>query len=133
MDSYTDDKGFLATSRKRIEQGRLNMHETEKYGKEYAMCQTLALNGHRIEYLAEVEGQYDITIDGQTADLKKTASHNHVVDYARKAVKRQGAKVVVFEFEKETKEVYKELEALKKRGYRVYFFFTGKNDKLYGF
>ena len=122
--------GYLVVSKKRIEQGNLNKQEKEKYNKEYNMCLTLAQNGNQVEYIKMTEGSFDIYLNGICADLKKTSSHNNLLDYAKKAVYNQGASIVVFEFERETVEIYAEIEQLKRMGIHGRYFFTGKENMI---
>lgn len=128
-----DSLGYVATQGDRIAQGHRNKQELAKFRKEQAMCRVLASHGKRVEHLAETPGisSSDITVNGIPADLKRTASHVNILKYARHATKSQGAKMVVYQFDKETREIYLELEKLKKRGIRFLYFFTGREDTLY--
>ncbi|MCL2728320.1 MAG: hypothetical protein FWD56_08060 [Bacteroidales bacterium] len=121
--------GYLVVSKKRIEQGNLNKQEKEKYNKEYSMCLTLAQNGNQIEYLKMTEGSFDIYLNGISADLKKTSSHNNLLDYAKKATREQGAEIVVFEFEKETENIHNEIITLKNKKIHGLYYFS-KNKKV---
>jgi hypothetical protein len=123
-----ENGGYLLVDRERIRQGAINKQEKGKYEKELSMCQTLAQNGYKVEYLKEVEGSFDIYLNGKAADLKKTASHNHILDYAKKAINKQGSKVVVFEFEKMTHSIQNELIKLKKLGINTKYFVSGVNQ-----
>ena len=120
--------GYLVVNEQRITQGNVNKQEKEKYNKEYNMCLTLAKNGYEVEYLKMTEGSFDIYLNGISADLKKTASHNNVLDYAKKAIYKQGAKLVVFEFEKMTGKIRDELNKLKRMGIKVKYFTSA--DKI---
>jgi len=128
-----DSLGYVATQGDRIAQGHRNKQELAKFRKEQAMCRVLASHGKRVEHLAETPGisSSDITVNGIPADLKRTASHVNILKYARHATNSQGAKMVVYQFDKETREIYLELEKLKKRGIRFLYFFTGREDTLY--
>jgi len=131
VDYYTNDKGFLAVERYRIEQSKINAVELEKYQKEYSASQTLAINNHKIDFLKEVDGRYDILLDGIPADLKKTKSHNHIVNYARHAVRSQGAKIVVFEFEKMTPKIHEKLNELARKKYKIIYFVSNNKTLHY--
>jgi hypothetical protein len=48
------------------------------------------------------EGSFDIYLNGIPADLKKTVGSGNIVKYAKKAVEKQGAQIVVFEFNNTT-------------------------------
>lgn len=132
--TYSDQKsnGWVITDTSRRVKGSQNKQELDKYNKEKSMCVVLANNGYNVRHLGEISGisSSDIMIDGVPADLKKTKSANNIQSYAKKAIRQQGADLVVFEFEKETKEIYAELQNLKKYGIRAKYFFTGKN-KVY--
>ncbi len=132
-DYYTNDGGVLITSRKRIAEADLNKQELEKFNKEYGMCRALAMNGHRVVYRETVEGSFDILLDDKPADLKKTASDGNIVKYANKAVNRQGAELVVFEFVNETAKIHARIEKLKQLNLKGYYFFSRDKTKLYPF
>jgi len=123
---YFDERtgGYLVIENQRIAQSKLNKQEKEKFEKEREMCMVLAKNGYAVEYLKDTQGSYDILLNGVPADLKKTASHNNMVKYAKKAVGEQGAKVVVFEFSKVTHNIEKELYSIKKLGITAMHFTT---------
>jgi len=114
--------GYLVVAKQRIEQGNVNKQETRKYEKEYNMCITLAKNGYEVEFLKMIDRSFDIYLDGVCADLKKTASHNNILNYAVKAINKQGAKIVVFEFEIMTGDIYEALNKLKILGIEVKYF-----------
>ena len=125
--------GYLAIDKARIEASKLSKNETAKFIKEEAMSMVYAQAGYKIKLLKEVPGisSPDALIDGVLADLKKTASHNNILKYTKKATTEQGAEMILFEFEKETKEVYKELEGLKSKKIKAMYFFSGKESKIY--
>ena len=121
----------MAVEHERIKQAKINNDEIEKYNKERSMCQTLAVNNHIVDYLKEVEGRYDILLDELPADLKKTKSHNHVIDYAKYAIRNQGAKIVVFEFEVMNAKILEKLKYLEQRGYKIIYYTTGEKKLHY--
>jgi len=133
--SYFDEKsgGYLVVDKQRIEQGNINKWEKAKYDKEYNMCMNLAQNGYKIEYLKMTDGSFDIYLNGVSADLKQTSSHNNILSYAKKATHEQGAKLVIFEFTKETKSIYEQLELLKTLDIHGKYYFTGKGKSIYIF
>ena len=122
-------KGWVITDVSRRIKGEQNKQLLEIYAKEKNMCIVLADNGYKIQHLGEISGisSSDITIDGVPADLKKTRSANNISKYAKKAIKQQGANLVVFEFENKMKEIFLELDNLKKKGVKVKYFFSGEN------
>jgi hypothetical protein len=122
--------GFLVVEKERTLQGELNRQEKMKYDKEYSMCMVLAKNGYKIEYLKEIAGKYDIHLNDIPVDLKKTAGSGNIVKYAKKAVYKQRAKIVVFEFSNMTHRIQGELAKLKQQGITVKYFITGKNKVI---
>jgi hypothetical protein len=129
-DYYDEKGGWLFTERDRIKGGRLNDHEKAKFTKEHNMCVVLSENGYKVDFPAERTGEFDIYVNGKSADLKKTSSHNHIVDYAKKAINKQGAEFVVFEFEYMTHEIALTLLWLKKHLKYQVLYFTSKNRKV---
>jgi hypothetical protein len=131
FDEYSG--GYVVVDKQRIEQGNINKQEKKKYDKEYNMCLTLAKNGYQVEYLKITEGSFDIYLNGISADLKKTSSHNNMVEYAKKAIRGQGARRVVFEFVNETDIVHKEILKLKNRGINGLYYFAHNKKEIYEF
>ncbi|MDD3945027.1 MAG: hypothetical protein PHS38_09970, partial [Bacteroidales bacterium] len=125
--------GYLVVDRERIGHSTINKNEKVKFDKEYRMCEVFAKNGYKIEILKERPGisSSDIRLNGIMAELKKTSSHNNIMNYAKKAIDKQGAKIVLFEFGKETKEIHLELLKLKKENIRVYYYFSRQKDMIY--
>ena len=122
--NYFDDDtgGYLVIEKIRIKQSEKSKNEGEKFLKEYEMCITLAKAGYTVEYLESKPNSYDIHLNGIKADLKKTAGHNNMAHYAKKAVKKQGADMVVFEFEIMTGKIHEELNKLKILGIKIKYF-----------
>ncbi|MDR0829854.1 MAG: hypothetical protein LBN95_07065 [Prevotellaceae bacterium] len=129
MDYFTEDKGVMITERERIKSGLLNDHEKAKFAKEWSMCNVLAANAQKIEFLAERTGEFDILYNGKPADLKKTKSHSHIIEYAEKAINRQGADYVIFEFEVMNDKIRQKLRWLYNNGYsgKVVYYISGIN------
>ena len=125
--------GFLATHQARKEAGEINKNERKKYEKELEMCQVFARSGYRIEHLPEQPGvsSPDVTINGLPADLKRVSSHNNIVRHAVKAVKKQGAKEVLFQVDTMTDEVRREFGLLKKMNIKVRYFVTGEEKTIH--
>ena len=121
---YFDEEtgGYLVIEQQRIAQSQQNKQEKAKFEKELAMCMALAQNGYAIVYLKDTQHGYDILLNGTPADLKKTATHNNIEKYAKKAVREQGAKMVVFEFEAMTGRIHDELNRIKRAGIEVKYF-----------
>ena len=109
---YFDKKtgGYVVIERDRIYQSQKSKGEKEKFDREQGMNMTLARNGYAVEHLDDRGGTgYDIHLNGIKADLKKTGSHNNMVNYAKKAIRKQGADMAVFEFEKMYDKIHSEL------------------------
>jgi hypothetical protein len=129
----SDNGGYLVTHRQRIAHSHASKNETEKFSKEVAMAMVYTQNGFRIELLEEVPRipSPDVTINGIFADLKRLSSHNNIVHEAKNAIYKQGADIVLFEFDKETEGIYKQLEVLKIKEIDVYYFFTGREHHVF--
>ena len=127
-----DSGGYLVTEKSRITQSQKSTNELKKFDKEQDMCKTLACNGFAVEHLDDKKGEsYDIHLNGIKADLKKTGSHNNMVNYAKEAIREQGAEMVVFEFEKETEEIHAEIKRLQSKKISGIYYFTKKNKAVY--
>ncbi len=127
--------GYLVTHRNRIERSYISKNEAKKFSKEFNMAKVFAQNGYRVEMLKEVPrvSSPDVTIGGIKADLKRVSSHNNIVKDAKNAVRKQGAEIVLFEFERDTKEIHARLLKLSKEGIHGYFYFSNNTSKIYGF
>ena len=123
-----DNGGWLITHELRRKAAGISKNEVIKYRRETAMCRTFANAGYRIEHLPETPGisSNDILINGVPAELKRVKNHNNILKYAVKAVKRQGAKEVLFQLDAMTDAVRFELAKVKKRGITVRYFVTGE-------
>lgn len=95
------------------------------------MSNVFAKNGCQIELLNELLGisSPDVRINGISADLKSTKGHSNIVKYAKKAVRKQGAEIVLFEFEGFGSEHINELKKLKEEGINALFYIKGE-DKV---
>ena len=98
------------------------------------MCHDLAEAGHKIEHLSDKNRKpgytYDIHYDGQKADLRSVSSHNNIEKHIRKAIKEQGAKVVILRIEDKADrtKVMKALQNAKRKfGRRIVYYF--QSDK----
>ena len=121
--------GTVFTDEKRIAEGMKNKQTTEVYKKEKTMCFELADFGHEI-YHRHGEGRapgdtFDVYFDKVPADLKCTSSANNIKDYARHALTRQGANIVVFKITRHTKGILRVLqEAKQKYGGKIYYYYS---------
>ena len=130
--SFFDENtgGYVVTEIQRITQSEKSKSERGKYRKEYNMCVALAMDGNAVEHLDDKHGNsYDIHLNGVKADLKKTGSHNNIRNYAKEALNKQGASIVVFEFKVETEEIHSEILLLQKKGIHGKYYFS-KNKKI---
>ena len=131
--TYEDKKsgGSVSTEKSRLELANKSKNEMAKYQKEKEMCEVLAKNGHTVVHLDDTkrsDGSYDILIDGQKADLKRTKSANNILTYAKNAINKQGANKVVFQFDGFNAKMRSAIEDLKKEGIHGYYFVTGKEN-----
>lgn len=127
--------GYLVTNRQRIEHAKISKNEWEKFKKEFEMCKVFAEGGNKIKLLAERPGvsSPDVKINDIPADLKRTSSHHNIAKYARKAVYKQGAEMVLFQFDNDTPEIHVEVMELRKAGIHGKYFFSGKEKRIYDF
>ena len=116
--------GYVVAHHSRLAHGYISKNEREKLEKEMRMAETFARNGYRIEMLEEKPGvpSPDVLINGIKGDLKSTSSPNNIVKHAKKAFKKQGAEVVLFEIDAMTREIYSELLKAKEKGGRVFYY-----------
>jgi hypothetical protein len=128
-----DNGGYLVTHRQRIARSHISKNETAKFTKELNMAIAFAQHGFRMELLEELPGvsSPDVTINGIFAELKRLYSHNNIIRGAKKAVHKQGAEILLFQFDNETDAIHKELEALKRLNIRACYFFTGRELYIY--
>ncbi len=122
--------GYVVVNRKRLANAAKYKKEGEKYEKEFMTVKVLALNGHAIEMMKEISGvtSPDVTINGVPAEIKCVKSAANMVRHARKATKKQGARIVLFKFEKMTPYVLKELKNLTERGIHGMYIVNGETE-----
>lgn len=98
------------------------------------MAKDLARAGHKVEHLSDKDRKkgdtYDVSYDGQKADLKSVSSHNNIEKYVKHAVKEQGAKVVIVRVEDKA-DKGKVMKALRgaKRKYKRRIIYYYQSDK----
>ena len=135
--TFFDEKtgGYLVTEKARIVKSKKSDNEFKKFDKEQGMCKVLARNGFTVEHLDDKNGNsYDIHLNKIKADLKKTGSHNNIEIYAKDAIRKQGAEIVVFEFENNTKDIHaKILKLVKTYDIHGFFYFSHSKDKIFKF
>ena len=109
--------------------------EAAKYAKEKAMCLAFAKGGNKIVHLGEVArmSSADVTCNGMKADLKRTGSENNMIDYAKHARKSQGAKLVLFQFDKWNAKMASALKEITKLKIHGKYFITGRDNEIIDF
>ncbi len=107
--------------------GHTVKNERGKFAKELRTARVFAHAGYRIDFTPKGAGTHDVFINGVPADIKQLSSHNNIARHARHATKRQGAKMVLFEFTKRTAEIEGELMTLKSKGIHGKYFYRGEN------
>lgn len=131
---YFDENsgGFVVITHQREEKSKVSKQEIAKFEKERRMAKVFAKSGYHIILVDEIPGvgSADVLIDGVSADLKSTGSHNNIIKYAKKATRQQDANMVLFEFTAETDEIHKELEAVKRLGIECMYYFS-KNERIH--
>jgi len=80
------------------------------------MAKRFANGGHNIEFAADDAGSFDVLIDGTKADFKSTSSPGNIINYAKHAIREQGADIVLFEFTNWGSAFIEEIEKLKRYG-----------------
>ena len=129
----TNDGGYIVIQKERIVEANVSNAERRKFEKELEMCQVLADNGYKVEYLKGVNrphGQtYDIRMNGMNAELKCiTGGAGNIVKYAKKALGKQGGKAVVLELPNADKKYFDALaEARRKCVGRIFFYVKDEN------
>lgn len=98
---------------------------------EHAMCVNFAKAGHTIIYLRERPGMYDVLCDGSPAELKKTRSSNNLDHYINHALRKQKAKVVLIEFDEESKDIHSKLRKYQREGKHILYYFTGREKEVF--
>ncbi len=117
---------YLPETRRR--EGLKSKNERNKLAKELRMARVFAKAGYKIVFNETGTGTHDVFIDGVAADLKRLESHNNIKHRAKRAIYEQDAELVLFEFTKETKEIYIELEKLTRKDIHGKFFFSGSGS-----
>lgn len=128
---HSESGGMVITDPQRVELSRRSKQELMKYEKESEMCKVLATNGHVVRHVNDTElsdGSYDAVVDGVKADLKRLSSANNIKREARRATKRQGAEMTIFQFDNDTPQIRNVLAELKRKGFKFMYFFTGSTE-----
>lgn len=127
--------GYLVTDKSRIKQAQSSRQEATVYNKEREMCLVFAKAGFAMRHRYTQYGNltFDVFCNEKQADLKRTSSHNNIHKYASHAVKKQGAKIVLFQFDKFTPRIKSELRKLSREGIHGYYFITNKEETIHSF
>ena len=129
------DKGAVYLPDTRRNEGIRSKNERGILAKELYMARVFAKAGYEIVFTEDGANNHDVFFNGIPADLKRLSSHINIIRHAKYATRNQGAEWVLFEFTKETKEIYTELEKLGRRNIHGKYFFSHKesNRKIYDF
>lgn len=130
---FYGSNGYVVVDKSRIEHSKISKNESAKFDKELSMCKVFAKNGYQIEMLGEISriSSPDVNINGVAADLKRVSSANNIVKYAKKAVQRQGASKVLFQFDVENSQIHSELLKVKNLGIHAMYFFTDRENDIF--
>ena len=125
--------GYVSIAPQRLMRLKINKNERNKLLKEMAMADVLANHGFKVHLVEEDPrmGSFDALINGVPADFKRTKSHNNIKKYAKRAIKQQQAKIIVFQLDAETHPIHWELEKLARKGFYILYFFTKDSRQLY--
>ena len=72
----------------------------------------------------------DVLFNGNKADLKRTDSETNIVKYAKYASRHQGAKYVLFQFDKWNAKIANAIKELQRMKIHGKFFVTGKESEI---
>ena len=87
--------------------------------KELWTARKLAKEGNKVSFTPHGAGNHDITVNGTPAELKKVASAGQIVKHGKKATEKQGAKIVIFDFEEFGSKHISELKKLSNK-YKIH-------------
>lgn len=103
-------------------------NERKKFASELRTARVFAQAGHKIAFTPHGASTHDVYCDGIPADIKKLSSANNIVRHAKHATRKQGAKMVLFEFSKQTPYIHKEVANIAAAGIRGKYFFSGNRE-----
>ena len=138
--TYYDDRtgGFLVTQLAR-KYKRMSKRDLETFRKEQRMGVKYASFGFQIEHLNELPGVSSpdafvrrhgataIVVNGHVADFKSTKSSNNIVNYAKHAVRDQGADFVFIEFESHDRKIPARIKELIGNNIHGYFYYIDES------
>lgn len=119
--------GEVAVPYSRRQEALKSKNERKKFASELRTARVFALAGHKVEFTPHGAANHDVYCDGIPADIKKLSSANNIVRQAKHATRRQGAKIVLFEFTQESHLIQKELTNLTEAGINGKYFFSDKH------
>ncbi|MCM1439007.1 MAG: toxin glutamine deamidase domain-containing protein [Roseburia sp.] len=119
--------GRVVTPEKRLAKGNLNKQEQAKFEKELRMAKRYANAGHKIEFVPDDADTFDVMFDGLKADFKSTKSPGNIVNYAKYAIREQGADIVIFEFTEFSSAYIEAINKLKALGIHGKYLRPGSN------
>ena len=125
--------GMVSIAPQRLMRLSINKNERNKLLKEMAMADVLASHGFRVHLVEEDPrtGTYDALINGLPADFKRTSSHNNIRKYAKKAIEKQNAKLIVLQLDNDTPQIHRELFVLIRKKIPIIYFFSDRTKDLY--
>ena len=93
------------------------------------MATTFAKAGYKVEMLMEVTRvpSPDVLINGVKAELKSVESYKKIVKHAKKAIDKQKAEIVLFEFETFGSDHIGELMKLKEMNIHGLYYVMGES------
>ncbi|MCD8313418.1 MAG: hypothetical protein LUC24_04590 [Bacteroidales bacterium] len=127
---FEPNGGYLVIWSNRIPAAKASKNSRDIYQKESGMCKVFARNGYRMVMLEEKSGvsSPDVLINGIRADLKKTKNVNNIEKYAKKAVRDQGAKLVLIQFDEINDNVLGKIRKMSSEGIHGKYFKTGSEE-----
>jgi SPP1 gp7 family putative phage head morphogenesis protein len=133
--NYFDEQtgGYLATEHARINQAKKSKKEGAVFNKEQKQCMLLAKNGDRVRHINDSNGGFDIYLNNTAAELKCLSSELNIENEALNATRKKKAKLVVFEFEKETRQIHTKIKKLIELKIHGKYWFKGVDVKIYDF
>lgn len=129
---FEESGGYVAIHKQRIAASKVSNAERAKFEKELRMCENYARAGFRIKMLEEKSGisSPDVLCNDTPAELKSVTS-KQIENKAKKAFRKQGAKLVLFEIEEEDDKAHSNLYKLQHRYYySVMYYFKSTPEKV---
>ena len=140
--TYFDEKtgGYLVTELQR-KYKPMTKNDEESFLKEQRMGMKYASFGFQIEHINESVGISSpdvyvsrhgrgprIIVNGHYADFKSSKSGNNMVDYAKHAVREQGAEFVLVEFTAHHKKIPSSIREMVSSNIHGYYYYSDECD-----